>query len=149
LVDAARCRSVDTGSRSAKVISVDTSVIVRYLVGTPAAQAKRASALMDGAVEIGIPLVALMETAHVLRTQYAIERAAIVDVLIELLTRQNVTTLGLPTSDALAALVNARSLPGGPIPDAFIAATARWAGALPLYTFDEDLHRLGVTVETP
>jgi predicted nucleic acid-binding protein len=131
------------------VISVDTSVIVRYLVGTPAAQAKRASALMDGSADIGIPLVALMGTAHVLRTQYAIERAAIVDVLIELLTRQNVTTLGLPTSDALAALVNARSLPGSPIPDAFIAATASWADALPLYTFDEDLHRLGVTVETP
>lgn len=131
------------------MISVDTSVIVRYLVGTPAPQAKRASTLMDGSVEIGIPLVAIMETAHVLRTQYAIEREDIVDVLTELLTRQNVTTLGMPTSDAVAALLRARSMPGDPIPDAFITATASWAGALPVYTFDEDLHRHGVAVETP
>ncbi len=131
------------------MISADTSVIVRYLVGTPPAQAKRARALMDGQVEIGIPLVALIETAHVLRTQYGVERADIVDVLIQLMTRENVTPLGLPRSDTLGALVRARSLPGSPIPDAFIAATATWAGATPLYSFDEDLHRHGVVVETP
>lgn len=129
------------------MISADTSVIVRYLVGTPAAQATRARALMDGSLEVGIPLVALVETAHVLRTQYGVERSDIVDVLIELLTRENVTPLGLPRSDALAALVRARSLPTSPIPDAFIAATASWAGALPLYTFDEDPHRHGMAVE--
>ena len=131
------------------MISVDTSVIVRYLVGTPPAQAKRASTLIDGSVEIGVPLVAIMETAHVLRTQYGIGREDTVDVLTELLTRQNVTTLGLPTSDAVAALLTARSLPGNPIPDAFIAATANWAGALPLYSFDEDLRKHGVTVLAP
>ena len=131
------------------MISADTSVIVRYLVGTPQAQARRAGALMEGATEVGIPLVALVETAHVLRTQYGVERADIVDALIELLTRENVTVLGLPSSNALAALVHARALPGSPIPDAFIAATASWAGALPLHTFDEDLHRHGVAVEAP
>ena len=104
---------------------------------------------MESATEVGIPLVALVETAHVLRTQYGVERADIVDALIELLTRENVTVLGLPSSNALAALVHARALPGGPIPDAFIAATASWAGAVPLYTFDEDLHRHGVAVEAP
>jgi predicted nucleic acid-binding protein len=131
------------------MISADTSVIVRYLVGAPTAQASRASALVDRSPEIGIPLVALVETAHVLRTQYGVGRADIVEVLIELLARENVTLLGLPNSDALAALVRARALPGSPIPDALIAATASWAGALPLYTFDEDLHRHGVAVETP
>lgn len=131
------------------MISADTSVIVRYLVGTPPAQAKRARALMEGSVEVGIPLVALMETAHVLRSKYGVERADVIEVLIELLTRQNVTTLGLPTSVALAALLTARSLSGNPIPDAFITATANWARALPLYTFDEDLHKHGVTVAAP
>ena len=131
------------------MISVDTSVVVRYLVGTPRDQAKRASALMEGTAEIGVSVVALMETAHVLRTQYGLERADIVEALIQLLTRRNVAPLGLPRSDALAALVQARSLPGAPIPDAFIAATSRWTGALPLYTFDEDLRRQGVAVATP
>ena len=131
------------------MISADTSVIVRYLVGTPSAEARRATALMDGPLEIGVPVLVLVETAHVLRTQYGVERADVIEVLIELLTRENVRPLGLPKTEAVAALLRARSLPGGPIPDAFIAATASWAGALPLYTFDQALHRHGVAVDTP
>lgn len=131
------------------MISVDTSVIVRYLVGTPVAQARRAAALMDTAPQLGIPLIALIETAHVLRTQYGVERADVIEVLIELLTRENVELLGLPKPNALEALVRARSLPGTPLPDALIAATASWAGALPLYTFDEQMGDHGVAVAAP
>ena len=131
------------------MISADTSVIVRYLVGTPPAQAKRAAALIDGSSEVGVPLVALVETAHVLRTQYGVERTDVIEVLIDLLTRKNVTPIGLSRPNAVAALVRARALPGGPIPDAFIAASASAAGALPLYTFDLDLHRHGVAVAEP
>lgn len=131
------------------MISVDTSVVVRYLVGTPVAQAARAARLIDGDQQIGVSLVALVETAHVLRTQYGVERGAVLDALIELLTRQNVELLGLPTNAALSALVRARSLPGSPIADALIAATVDWAKALPLYTFDQGFAAHGVMVETP
>ena len=51
------------------MIGLDTSVLVRYLVGTPSAQARRAAALVDGADEVGVSPVALAECAHVLRTQ--------------------------------------------------------------------------------
>jgi predicted nucleic acid-binding protein len=131
------------------VIGLDTSVVVRYLVGTPTAQARRAAAVIDGADELGVPLVVLVETAHVLRTQYGVGRGDVVNTLIELVTRENLQVLGLPKVETLEALVRARSLPGSPIPDAFIVATARWSGALPLYTFDEDLHRHGVPVAMP
>lgn len=131
------------------MIGVDTSVVVRYLVGTPDGEARRAAKLIDGDEHLGLSLVVLVETAHVLRTQYAIEREAIVETLIELLTRENVVLLGLSNADALAALVRARSISRSPIPDALIAAAARVAGALPLYTFDEDLHRHGVAVARP
>jgi predicted nucleic acid-binding protein len=131
------------------VIGLDTSVVVRYLVGTPPAQARRATALIDGPDELGVPVVVLVETAHVLRTQYGIARSEVVNTLIELVTRENVAVLGLPKADTLEALVRARSLTGSPIPDAFVAATARWSGALPLYSFDQDLHRHGVPVATP
>jgi len=50
------------------VIGADTSVLVRYLVGTPPAQARRAAALIDAEAEIGISPVAIAECAHVLRT---------------------------------------------------------------------------------
>ena len=131
------------------MIGVDTSVVVRYLVGTPEGEARRAAQLIDGAEQLGLSIVVLVETAHVLRTQYGIERSEIVDTLTELLTRENVVLLGLSNADALAALVRARSLPRSPIPDALIAATARTAGAIPLYTFDQDLHRHGVAVAMP
>lgn len=131
------------------MISADTSVIVRYLVGTPPAQAKKAAGLMDGAMDVALSLVALVETAHVLRTQYGVARADVVEALIELLARENVTLVGLGKADALAALVRARSLPGNPIPDAFICATAQTARALPVYSFDADLRRHGVPVASP
>jgi predicted nucleic acid-binding protein len=131
------------------MIGVDTSVIIPYLVGTPHDQAKRAAALMDGDQELGLSVVALVVTAHVLRTQYAVPRADIVDTLIDLVTRENVTTLELSKQDVLEALVTARSFPSSPIPDALAVAAARSSGAVPIYTFDRDLGRLGAPIATP
>jgi predicted nucleic acid-binding protein len=131
------------------VIALDTSVIVRYLVGSPPDQARRAKALIEADAEIGLPLVALLETAHVLRTVYRLERAAILDALIVLLTRANIRLIGLSNNDALAALAGARSMASGPIADALIAAQAQAADALPLYTFDEGMRRHGVAVASP
>jgi predicted nucleic acid-binding protein len=131
------------------MIGVDTSVIVRYLVGTPPDQAKRSAVLIDGDRELGVSIVALVETAHVLRTQYAVPRADIVDTLIDLVTRENLITLELSKPDVLEALVGARSLPSSPIPDALIVAAARSVGAVPMYTFDRDLGRLGAPIATP
>ena len=131
------------------MIGVDTSVVLRYLVASPPEQAARATRLFESESEVGISLIALLETAHVLRTQYGVARTAIVDALIELLTRTNVTTLGQSTQDVIDALVVARALPGTPIPDAFIVLTARNGNALPIYTFDAGLGRHGSPVATP
>jgi predicted nucleic acid-binding protein len=132
------------------VIGVDTSVIVRYLVGSPAAQARRAAALIDDVdMEIGIPLVALAECAHVLRTQYGVGQRDIIDGLIGLIQRENVRVLGLRTDLLVELLVRARALPGRPIPDAMIVASTLAADALPLATFDQDQRRYGIAVRQP
>jgi predicted nucleic acid-binding protein len=131
------------------VIAVDTSVVVRYLVGTPEDQARRATSLIDGSDDIGVPVVAVIETAHVLRTQYGIGRGDVLEVLIGLLTRENVSVLGLPKAATVEALVRARSIASAPLPDALIAAAARSSNALPLYTFDESMHLHGVAVASP
>jgi predicted nucleic acid-binding protein len=131
------------------VIGADTSVLVRYLVGTPAAQARRAAALMDGEDEIGVAPVALAECAHVLRTQYGVGREAILESLIALVQRENVRVLGLRTDVLLGVLVRARSLPGRPIPDALIAAASLASDTLPLVTFDRDQRRYGVATREP
>ena len=132
------------------MIGVDTSVVVRYLVGTPAVQARRAAALIDDdANEICISTVVLAECAHVLRTQYEVEQRAIIDTLIDLIQRENVRLLGGRPDLVVELLVRARSLPGRPIPDALVVAAALEADALPLATFDRDQRRYGVATRAP
>ena len=131
------------------MIGVDTSVLVRYLVGTPLAQARKAAALVDGPEDIGVSPVALAECAHVLRTQYEIPREDILESLIGFVQRENVRVLGLRTDVLVGTLVRARQLPGRPIPDALIVAASLAADALPLATFDRDQRRYGVATREP
>lgn len=131
------------------MISADTSVLVRYLVGTPVAPARRAAQLIDGQELVAVSPVAVVECAHVLRTQYGVDRLDIIESLIGLLQRENVRLLGQRADLLLAALVRARSLPGRPIPDAFIVAAALDADALPLATFDRAQARYGVEIREP
>jgi len=131
------------------VISVDTSVVVRHLVGTPEALARRATAVIERDGAVGISVVVLLETAHVLRTQYDVPRADVLEALIGLITRDNVELIGFPRTAVIAALARARSLPGTPLPDALIVAGAQTADALPLYSFDAGLGRHGIPVVEP
>jgi predicted nucleic acid-binding protein len=131
------------------VISVDTSVVVRYIVGTPVNQAERAAKLLEGDAEAAISLVVIAETAHVLRTFYQLPRADIADVLLEFISKSNVSPIELSKADAIDALVRARAFASSPITDALIAATARARNALPVYTFDKKFGRLGALVATP
>lgn len=132
------------------MIGVDTSVVVRYLVGSPEDQARRAAALIDDdTAEIGISIVVLAESAHVLRSQYGVPQSDIIDALIELIQRENVRMLDARTDLLVEALVRARALPGRPIPDAMIVAASRAAEALPLATFDADQGRYGIEIRRP
>lgn len=131
------------------MIAADTSVVVRYLVGSPPDQARRAAQLIEGEQQIALPVVVLVEAAHVLRTQYGLARSDVVDALLELITRENIEVVGLATRDAIEALVAARAMPDRPIPDALILYGARAARSLPVYTFDRGLGRYGIPVAQP
>jgi predicted nucleic acid-binding protein len=132
------------------VIGLDTSVVVRYLVGTPAGQAERAARLIDdGDRECGVSPVALAECAHVLRTQYEIEQTDIIDGLISFIQRENVRVLGLRTDVLVGTLVRARNLPGRPIPDAMIVAASLAGDALPVAPFDRDQRHYGIAIQEP
>ena len=131
------------------MIGVDTSVLVRYLVGTPEAEARRAAKLVDGEELIGVSSVAIAECAHVLRTQYGVDRADIIESLIGVVRRENVRVLGQRADLVAATLVRARGIPGRPIPDALIVAASLEADALPLATFDRGQARYGVAVREP
>ena len=131
------------------MITADTSVVVRYLVGTPDDQAKRAAQLLDGERQIGISILVLAEAAHVLRSFYRIPRPDIAAQLIELMTRSNIIPIEVAKAEVLDALVRARTYESAPITDALIAASARASGALPVNTFDRQFARLGAAVATP
>lgn len=132
------------------MIGLDTSVLVRYFVGTPVDQAARASALIDDdTMELGISLVALAECAHVLRTQYAVSASDIIESMIGFVQRENVRVIGLRTDLLVEMLVLARTMPGRPIPDALIVASTLAADAMPLATFDRGQARYGIAVRAP
>lgn len=131
------------------MISLDTSVVVRYLIGAPEDQAGRATRLIEGEASIGVSLVVIAEAAHVLRSFYRVARADIVSGLLELITRENVAPLEVAKSDAIDALVRAGAFESVPIQDALIAVAARSAGAVPVYTFDRRFGRLGVPIAEP
>ena len=132
------------------MIAADTSILVRYLVGTPVAQARRAAKLIDDDhLEIGISPVVLAECAHVLRTQYEVPARDVVDSLIDLVQRENIRMLGVSTELVVQHLVLARSMPGRPIPDALIVAAAVAGSAESLATFDLDQRRYGVSIRQP
>ncbi len=131
------------------MIGLDTSVVVRYLVGTPVAQARRAALVIDGEEEVAVSMVALAETAHVLRTQYEVGQRDIIDALIGLIQRENVRVLGMRSAHVVEALVRARDLPGRPIPDALIVASIIAGDANVLVTFDRGQRRYGIEVREP
>lgn len=131
------------------MIGIDTSVVVRYLVGTPVEQAAKATRVIDGDQELGLSVLVIVEATHVLRARYGLPRADVVEVLLDLVTRENVRTLELPKADVIDALVRARAFISSPIPDALFSASARAFGAVPVFTFDEEFGRLGAPAATP
>ncbi len=145
-----RSRVGDAGSGSSQVIAADTSVLVRYLVGTPVAQARQAARLIDDDdLEIGISPVALAECVHVLRTQYEVPPRDVIDSLIDLVQRENIRMLGVSTELVVQHLVLARSMPGRPIPDALIVAAVVAGNAESLATFDRHQARYGIPIRQP
>lgn len=131
------------------MIALDTSVVVRYLAGLPADQALRARAFMDAAGDLGVSVLVLLETGHVLRANYGVRRQRVVDALLELVTLRNVAVIGLPKDVVVQALARAREIDSAPFADSLIAATAEVAGAESIATFDRKMRGHGLPVVEP
>ena len=116
---------------------LDTSVIVRYLIGVPEDLARRSSEIIDQLDNIQIGGVALAETAFVLTTVYRAPRLNVVDSLTELLRKANISTFGMDKDLALQALLMCRRSGRVSFADALIWAEARSAGAETVYSFDQ------------
>lgn len=71
---------------------LDTSVVVRYLVGDHEALLQAAREIIDSDERLVLTPVVLAETAYVLTSVYRLERAEVVDTLLDFLARKNIAT---------------------------------------------------------
>ena len=129
-----------------KMPFLDTSVIVRYLIGAPEDLARRSMEIIDQLDNLQIGGVALAEAAFVLTRVYGVPREYVVDSLMGILGKANVSTFGLNKDIALQALLMCRQSGRVSFADALIWAEARSTGSEIVYSFDERFPSDGLDV---
>jgi predicted nucleic-acid-binding protein len=123
------------------VVTLDTNVVVRLLVGDDPAQtpiAERAFLEHTRGDGVFVPIVVLVETSWVLARGYQLSRA-IVHERLDRLARTQGVTLESP-GVVLEALVD-HANGTADFADYVLRASASSAGALPVLTFDRKLAR--------
>jgi predicted nucleic acid-binding protein len=127
---------------------LDANVIVRYLVGDTPDLASRATALIESARHLYIPVVILAEVGFVLTRVYKIDRTRVVDALLDLLGRYNIDPLEITKDKAIEALQLCSPSPRVSFADAMLWAVAhREVGTV--WTFDKRFPEVGILVNEP
>ena len=128
--------------------ALDTSFVVRYMMGSPADSARQASEVIDSTEELEISGIALAETAFVLTTVYQVPRGRAADQLIDLVRKENISLTGLTKDLAIQGLLMCRPSGRVSIADALIWAAARSGGSEVVYSFDRRVPDDGLEVRT-
>ena len=129
--------------------ALDTSFVVRYMMGSPADSARQASEVIDSTEELEISGIALAETAFVLTTVYQVPRGRAADQLIDLVRKENISLTGLTKDLAIQGLLMCRPSGRVSIADALIWAAARSGGSEVVYSFDRRFPDDGLEVRMP
>jgi predicted nucleic acid-binding protein len=125
---------------------LDTSVIVRYLTGDPKHLSARAARIIDGETALMVTDVVVAETAFVLSSVYGVPRRAVVDTMVELLQKRNLSVFRLDKGAVIQGLLLCRPSNRVSFADAMVWAAARSAGSEAVYSFDERFPSGGVQV---
>lgn len=118
-------------------ITADTNVLVRALVQDDPGQARAASALLEQAELVAVPLAVLCELVWVLRRVYRFGASDCIDAIEALLASASVQ-IDRPAVRAGLQLLAA----GGDFSDGVIAYGGRQLGGDQLATFDQEAARL-------
>ena len=113
------------------IITADTNVLVRAVVGDDPQQSAMAGAALRQADAIAVPLPVLCELVWVLRRVYAFSSADCVQAIEALLTSRTVVTDRPSVTASLKLLTT-----GGDFADGVIAFGGRALGAERMATFD-------------
>src|SRR3990172_887865 len=115
---------------------LDTSVLVRYLTGDTPALAEQAASIIDNVEGLEITAVVVVESAFVVTSVYRVPREVVVDHLIALLRKRNISLHGLDKAAVLQALVMCRPSGRVSFADAMVWASAHSSGSKIVYSFD-------------
>jgi predicted nucleic-acid-binding protein len=118
-------------------ITADTNVLVRALVQDDPEQARSASALLEQAELVAIPLPVLCELVWVLRRVYRFSSHDCVSAIEALLASSSVAADRPAVAAGLKLLAS-----GGDFADGVIAFGGRQLGSQQLATFDREAARL-------
>jgi predicted nucleic acid-binding protein len=128
---------------------LDTSVIVRYLIQDDPNLGEQARRIIDECPSLIIPAVTIAETAFVLTSFYSMPRVAVVDALIALIQRHNVSVDQLDTDIVIQALMLCRPSVRVSFADAMLWASARQSGTgSVVYSFDRRFPSMGITLRS-
>lgn len=116
---------------------LDTSVVIRYLTGDSPELADRAAIIIDGEDNLWITDIVLAEVAYLLTSVHQLSRTMVVDILVDLVQKENISTYAQDKGLVLQALQMSRPLGRVSFADALIWAEARSAGSEVVYTFDQ------------
>jgi predicted nucleic-acid-binding protein len=125
------------------LLGIDTNVLVRLLVQDDRAQSRRARELVQQAAGRGrvvwVSLLVMIETEWVLRSRYAFDKAATLQLIVSLLETRELTFEDEPAIEE--ALYNWKKSPCG-FADCLIVAHNRRAGCSATASFDRRTARL-------
>lgn len=117
--------------RASVIISVDTNVLVRSVVGDDKTQAAIANDALKNASAVAVAIPALCEFVWVLRKVYDVSPADIAAALRALLNTANLL-VNRPAVEAGLAILEA----GGDFADGAIAYEGNWLGGETFVSFD-------------
>ncbi len=125
---------------------LDTSMVVRYLTGDPPEQADLAAQVIDREDGLRVTDVVLVETGYVLTSVYQVPRDVVVDHLIALLQKRNISPFALDKGLVLQALLLCRPSGRVSFADAMLWAAARSSGEGVVYSLDQRFPEDGLEV---
>jgi predicted nucleic-acid-binding protein len=125
---------------------LDTSIVVRYLIGEPQELAEQAAEIIERDENLKITGVAIVESAYVLTSVYEIEREIVVDNLMNFIQRKNISPYAMEKSLVLQALLLCRPSGRVSFADAMIWASARSTGSKIVYSLDSRFPSDGIEI---
>jgi len=117
----------------------DTSVLIRYFAEDDVPRALAAADLVDSGTNLVLSTGVILETIHVLRTDYGFDNPILGDLLIRFLSRKNVELIDADKAGVLDALSWTKNSSARRIADALLSTAAELAEVDFIATFDEKL----------